>query len=178
MLQEFQKAGKIPAPQPASHTTVTNMAPHVPGAPPVHPEVPLTNPYDPRHSAAFMYPGASHLAMQTGFQTGETSKVVATSVKETVSHIQTRWSNWKGTLEELLKDVKYVWWVLAAGVVGYLLYETYPVWSLLWDALMMLMRALRGALRVLQWLWDGFTELVAELWSGVTWVVHRITGSS
>lgn len=178
MLHEFHKAGRIPDARPATHTTTSNVAPGVPGAPSPHPEVPLVPTHlDPRHSVAFMYPGASTLPMRLGFETGEASKAAVTGIKEGVASLGARWDHWKGTLSELLADVKYVWWILGAGLVAVALYETWPVWSFLWEALMLVMKGLRSALHVLGWVWDGFTELVAELWSGVSGMVRTATGT-
>lgn len=113
-------------------------------------------------------------AATMGHQTGEVGKVVAKTVKETIATVQDTWDHWSGHLGDLLTDVKWVWWGMVAVVVTYELYRYTPIFEILEEALKALMGALRSSLKVLGWVWDGFEDLMEELWS----VVRRLFGSS
>lgn len=163
--------GEIYPPAPkaavAPSTMPTSTPPDAPGAPPP-PMVPLT----PKQIDAFVTSQNTAIALSysanpafvAGYKTGERAKEIAHNVKEALTDVSNKWDNWKGTLKELLADAKWVGYAIGAAIIGYVLFETFPVWSFVWDALMMVMRVLKQALHVLGWVWDGFVELMQEIW--------------
>lgn len=171
-----------PPPQVAPSTTPTSTPPDAPGAPP-----PTQVPIDPPHPDVSVvgdrlpmlpmrYPG--NAAFLAGVATGKKMKHAGHKIKETYHDISLKvddfledtskkWESWKSTLPELLADVKWVGYAIGALILGYVVVETYPVWSLVWDALVFIMNMLKSALRVLGWVWDGFTELMQEIWQSL-----------
>lgn len=104
-------------------------------------------------------------AVSMGYATGQAGKSVVHSINSGMEWIQEKWDSWSGTLGELLGDFHWVWWGLVAVAGAAVLYEFTPVLGVLWDALGMMTQILRGALKILGWVWDGFTGLIEELWS-------------
>ncbi|MBU6174256.1 MAG: hypothetical protein KGQ60_10660 [Planctomycetes bacterium] len=165
----------FPPAQVAPSTTSTSTPPDAPGAPP-----PTQVPIDPPHPDVSVvgdrlpmlpmrYPGnaAFLLGGATGTKIKEVAHDVSLKVDEFLDDTGKKWESWKSTLPELLADVKWVGYAIGVVILGYVLVETYPVWSLVWDALLFIMDMLKSALRVLGWVWDGFTELMQEIWQSL-----------